>query len=446
MRKLTREELKAENAMRLVQPMTHPGTVRQSPPDIITRGEGSFIWDVDGHRLVDGVGGLWCTNLGFGRREIRDAIVAQLDELPFYNTFRGATHPRAIELAQRVVRLMAADGVGAVHFSSGGSDAVEGALKLARQYWKVLGQRDRTKFISLRRGYHGVHFGGASVNGNTPFRRAYEPLLPGCFHVDTPWLYRNPYTQDPQELGRICAELLEREIVFQGPDTVAAFIAEPIQGAGGFITPPAEYFQIVEKIVRNHGGIFISDEVQTAWGRTGGKWFDIEHYGVIPDVITSAKGLGNGCPIGLTVATPEVAAGVTGLTISTFGGNPIATTAAKAVLDFIEQENLLANAAETGAYLRGKLEELRDKHPIIGDVRGMGLMQALELVEDRQSKAPAVRATAELMEAARRNGLLIGKGGTYGNCIRISPPLNISKSDVDECARLLDLSLMMVAC
>ena len=233
MRRLTNEELKAENARRLLQPMAHPGTVRDAPPDIIARGEGSWIWDVDGHRLVDGIGGLWCTNLGFGRREIRDAILAQLDELPFYNTFRGATHPRAIELSARLVNLMTPDGVGAVHFSNGGSDAVESALKLARQYWKVQGQRDRTKFISLRKGYHGTHFGGASVNGNTPFRRAYEPLLPGCFHVDTPWLYRNPYTEDPEELGRICAELLEREIIFQGPDTVAASSRNRYRGRAG---------------------------------------------------------------------------------------------------------------------------------------------------------------------------------------------------------------------
>jgi 4-aminobutyrate aminotransferase len=210
---------------------------------------------------------------------------------------------------------------------------------------------------------------------------------------------------------------------------------------GGFITPPKEYFAIVAGIVRNYGGIFISDEVQTAWGRTGSKWFGIEQYGVTPDVITSAKGLANGCPIGVTVATPEVADSLKGLTISTFGGNPVTTTAAKAVLDLIDEENLLANSAETGTYLRGKLEELQAKYAVIGDVRGMGLMQAIELVEDRQTKAPAARATAELMEAARRNGLLLGKGGMYGNCIRISPPLNVGKSDVDEFARLLDASL-----
>jgi len=242
-----------------------------------------------------------------------------------------------------------------------------------------------------------------------------------------------------------CARDVEDVIRTSTSGRVAGFIAEPIQGVGGFITPPKEYFAIVACIVRQAGGIFISDEVQTAWGRTGGKWFGIEHWGVTPDVITSAKGLGNGFPIGVTVATPEVADGVKGLTISTFGGNPIATTAAKAVLDFIEEENLMANAAETGAYLRGKLEELRDKHAIIGDVRGMGLMQALELVEDRQTKAPAARATARLMEAARRHGLLVGKGGSYGNCIRISPPMNVAKSDVDEFARRLDEALVECA-
>jgi len=221
------DHLKANNARHLWHPMAHPKAMQDAPPDIIARGEGVWIWDIDGHRMLDGVGGLWSANLGHSNRQVRDAIIAQLDELPFFNTFRGTTHPRAIELSTELVRVMAPENIGAVMFGSGGSDAVEAALKIARQYWKVRGQADRTKFISLRQGYHGVHFGGMSVNGNTNFRRAYEPLLPGCFHIPAPWLYRNPYTDDPAELGRICAELLEREIVFQGPDTVAAFIGEP---------------------------------------------------------------------------------------------------------------------------------------------------------------------------------------------------------------------------
>jgi 4-aminobutyrate aminotransferase len=222
---------------------------------------------------------------------------------------------------------------------------------------------------------------------------------------------------------------------------VAAFIAEPIQGVGGFITPPKEYFPIIERIVRGHGGIFISDEVQTGWGRTGGKWFGIEHWGVTPDIMTGAKGLANGSPIGLTVARPEVADSVKGLTISTFGGNPVTTTAAKAVIDFIEDQNLMANCAETGAYLRRRLEELKEKHEIIGDVRGMGLLQAVELVEDRATKKPATAQTDMALEAARENGLLIGKGGMYGNVLRISPPMNVGRGDVDQFIELLDKSL-----
>jgi 4-aminobutyrate aminotransferase len=220
--------------------------------------------------------------------------------------------------------------------------------------------------------------------------------------------------------------------------SIAAFIAEPIQGVGGFITPPKEYFKIVFKIVKKYGGLFISDEVQTGWGRTGKKWFGIEQWEVTPDILTSAKGLGNGVPIGLTVTTPEIASSFQGLNISTFGGNPVTSVAAKATIDFIEEENLLENAHTVGSYFRGKLEELQAKHALIGEVRGMGLMQALELVKDRNTKEPAPEATVQVMERARDNGLLIGKGGLFGNVLRLSPMLNISKADVDEGVRLLD--------
>jgi 4-aminobutyrate aminotransferase len=238
-----------------------------------------------------------------------------------------------------------------------------------------------------------------------------------------------------------CAQDVEELIRTTTTGRIAGFIAEPIQGVGGFITPPKEYFSIIHEIVRKHGGVFISDEVQTGWGRTGGKWFGIEQYGVVPDVITSAKGMANGFPIGLTVARPEVADSMQFMTLSTFGGNPVTATAAKAVIDYVREQDLLTNCTEVGGYLRGKLEELQQKYALIGDVRGMGLMQALELVEDRETKEPAARATRALLEAARRNGLLIGKGGLYGNVIRISPPMNIAKSDVDEFVKLLDLSL-----
>jgi 4-aminobutyrate aminotransferase len=270
------------------------------------------------------------------------------------------------------------------------------------------------------------------------------PSQAGIVHALNAYCYRCPLGLTYPSCEVKCAQDMEDMIRSTTTGAIAGFIAEPIQGVGGFVTPPKEYFPIVEKIVRNHGGVFISDEVQTGWGRTGGKWFGIEQWGVTPDIMTSAKGLGNGSPIGLTVAKPELADSVKGLTISTFGGNPVTTTQAKAVIDFIEEQQLMHNCAETGGYLRGKLEELQGKHEIIGEVRGMGLMQALELVEDRESKTPATRQTAMIMEAARQNRLLIGKGGMFGNVLRVTPPMNVGRADVDQFIELLDASL--VAC
>jgi putrescine aminotransferase len=446
MNKLSAAELKTENALHLLHPMAHPGTVRDAPPDIIARGDGSWIWDVDGHRMVDGVGGLWCANLGFGRKEIRDAIVAQLDELPFFNTFRGATHPRAIELSQRLVNLMRPDDVASVHFSSGGSDAVEGALKLARQYWKLRGQSDRTKFISLRQGYHGTHFGGASVNGNTMFRRAYEPLLPGCFHVDTPWLYRNPYTQDADKLGQICAELLEREIIFQGPDTVAAFIAEPVQGAGGVIVPPPNYWPLVRQICDKHGVLLIADEVVTGFGRTG-HMFGTRLWGVKADMWCLAKGISSGyIPLGATAVSAKVMTAfnsgdpVLGAINHgyTYGAHPVGAAAALATLDILEREQIPARAAREGAYFLERLHALEKRHRLIGNVRGVGLMAGIEIVADKATRTPFPRGAAELARVHReayKRGAMIRLSGAN---IILSPALTIERSQIDLLCDALD--------
>jgi 4-aminobutyrate aminotransferase len=219
---------------------------------------------------------------------------------------------------------------------------------------------------------------------------------------------------------------------------IAAFMAEPILGVGGFIVPPPGYFERAVEITRKHGGLFIADEVQTGWGRTGDKWFGIEHWEVTPDIITSAKGLGNGVPIGITVATSEVAESYPGLTFSTFGGNPVSMAAALAVIKLIEEEDLRHKAAETGAYLRQELEELKQKHAVIGDVRGMGLMQGIELVKDRETKEPAPQALLQVFEETKRRGVLIGKGGLYGNVIRTGMMLNSEKEHVDELVAALD--------
>ena len=446
MTRMSKDELEAANAKYLWHPMAHPQGMRDQPPDIIARGEGSWIWDIDGHKMVDGVGGLWSANLGFGRREIRDAIVEQLDELAFYNTFRGTTHPRAIELSTRLVKLMEPDGVAAVLFGNGGSDAVETALKIARQYWKLQGQADRVKFIALRQGYHGVHFGGASVNGNTNFRRAYEPLLPGCFHVDTPWLYRNPYTEVPERLGEICAELLDREITFQSPDTVAAFIAEPVQGAGGVIVPPANYWPLIRKVCDKHGVLLIADEVVTGFGRTG-HLFGTRMWGVKADLWCLAKGISSGyLPLGATAVGARVAEGFmkgdAGLgSIGhgyTYSGHPVAAAAALATLDILEREDVVGNAARQGEHLMARLRDIASRSRLIGDVRGVGLMVCLELVADQGRKTPLPRGAKEVAAVARsayRRGAMVR---TSGSNIIMSPALTISREEIDVLCDALD--------
>jgi 4-aminobutyrate aminotransferase len=222
-------------------------------------------------------------------------------------------------------------------------------------------------------------------------------------------------------------------------------LVETIQGLGGVVVPPPGYFKIVANIVRNYGGLFISDEVQAGFGRTGKKWFGIEHWEVEPDFITTAKGMANGVPIGCTITRPEIADAYKGATISTFGGNPVACVAAKATIDLIEDERLMDNAETVGAQFRAGLEALKEKHAAIGDVRGMGLMQGVELVKDRKTKEPATELTNQVLERTRANGLIVGKGGLFGNVVRMSPPLNISKADIDEALRILDKSLAEAA-
>ncbi|HUK16209.1 MAG TPA: aspartate aminotransferase family protein [Bryobacteraceae bacterium] len=380
---------------------------------------------------MDFFGGIVTVSVGHCNEKVNATVHRQLDTLQHVSTV-FANEPQAA-LAKKIASVTPGRQLTKSFFTNSGSEANETAVLAARCY------TGNTEIVALRHSYHGRSAATMGLSGQGSWKLG--PPQAGVVHAHNAYCYRCPFGLTYPECDVRCAQDMEDLIRTTTSGRVAGFIAEPIQGVGGFITPPKEYFQIVEKIVRNHGGIFISDEVQTGWGRTGGKWFGIEHWGVTPDVITSAKGLGNGSPIGLTVAKPQVADSVKGLTISTFGGNPVTSAQAKAVLDFIEEQNLAANCAETGAYLRAGLEDLKSRHEIVGDVRGMGLLQALELVEDRRSKVPATAETALAMEAARENGLLIGKGGMFGNVLRVSPPMNIGRADVDQFLRLLDKAL-----
>src|SRR5580692_6364193 len=400
-------------------------------PLVIARAKNQYVWDADGNQYLDFFGGIVTVSVGHCNDQVNAKIHKQVDTLQHVSTV-FATEPQAA-LAKKIASLTPGRQLTKSFFTNSGTEANETAILAARCY------TGNTEIVALRHSYHGRSSMAMALTGQGAWRLGMPQA--GIVHAHNAYCYRCPFGLTYPTFDVRCAQDMEEMIRTTTSGNIAGFIGEPIQGVGGFVTPPKEYFQIVEKIVRNHGGIFISDEVQTGWGRTGGKWFGIEQYGVVPDIITSAKGMGNGAPIGLTVARPEVADSVKGLTISTFGGNPVTSTAAKAVIDFIEEQNLMSNCAETGAYLRGHLEELKQKHELIGDVRGMGLMQAVELVEDRKTKAPAAAATAQVMEAARQNGMLVGKGGMYGNVLRISPPMNIGRSDVDQFIFALDRSL-----
>jgi 4-aminobutyrate aminotransferase-like enzyme len=400
-------------------------------PLVIARAKDQYVWDADGNQYLDFFGGIVTVSVGHCNDAVNAKVHRQLDTLQHVSTV-FANEPQAA-LAKKIASLTPEGRLTKSFFTNSGTEANETAVLAARCY------TGNTEIVALRHSYHGRSAMAMTLTGQGAWRLG--PPQAGIVHAHNAYCYRCPFGLTYPSCEVKCAQDVEELIRSTTGGAVAGFIAEPIQGVAGFITPPKEYFQIVEKIIRNHGGIFISDEVQTGWGRTGGKWFGIEQYGVTPDIMTAAKGLANGSPIGLTVAKPEVADSVTKLTISTFGGNPVTATAAKAVIDFIEEQNLLENCASTGAYLRAGLEDLKEKHELIGDVRGMGLLQAIELVEDRKAKAPAAAETAMAMEAARQNGLLLGKGGMYGNVLRISPPMNVGRADVDQFLALLDRSL-----
>ncbi len=430
--------LKANNARSLWHPMTHPADSLANAPTIITGAEGVRIRDIDGHEVVDAVGGLWNVNLGFSCAPVKAAIAAQLDRLPYYSTFRGTTNDAVIELAEELRVFFEPDGLSRAFFTSGGSDSIETALRLARQYHKVRGDYGRVKFLSLKKGYHGTHMGGASINGNANFRTQYEPLLPGCYHIPAPYTYRNPFNEaDPARLAQLCLQALEDEIAFQGAGTIAAFIMEPILGAGGVIPPHESFMPGVREICSRNGILLIADEVITAFGRTG-SWTGCRHWGVKPDMSCTAKAITNGYfPFGAVMISEGIAQvfekDETGRAAIghgyTYSGHPVGAAAALACLAETQKLRVNENAAARGRELHAGLLALQAKHAIIGDVRGgHGLMLALEVVGDPATKKPADKAVmGGIQEATYRAGAMVRVSGPN---IILSPPLILTAADV----------------
>ncbi len=444
--------LKENNARHMWHPMAHAGAMQDHPPRIISKAAGSTITDHDGNTVVDGVGGLWCVNVGYSCDPLKEAIASQVYELPYYSAFGGTTNEPAIELSYELREMFAPDGMARAFFTSGGSDAVETALRLARQYHKIKGQPQRTKFLSLKKGYHGTHFGGASVNGNNRFRINYEPLMPGCFHLPTPYAYRNPFDEtDPVKLGDLCVKAAIDEIEFQGPDTIACFIMEPIQGAGGVIVPPEHYMPAMRQVTEKYGILMIADEVITGFGRSG-DWSGSRHWGVRPDMMTMAKGITSGYfPFGACMVSEAVAEVFENGPVDTasifhgytYSAHPVGAAAALACIRESQRLKINENAAPRGTQLFDGLLKLKDKYDVIGDVRGgHGLMAGLEFVTDKAAKTPApMDMLKTAFETTYEAGAMVRIGG---NNLLMSPPLIITEAETDTVLAAVEAGVQAV--
>jgi alanine-glyoxylate transaminase/(R)-3-amino-2-methylpropionate-pyruvate transaminase len=405
-------------------------------PIELTHGEGNYVWDHANKRYLDAFGGVLTVSIGHANPAVVNAIIEQVKKISHTSTLYA--NEQQSNLAEKLAEI-APGKLKKTFFTSSGTEANETAMNAARV---ATGRMD---IITLRHSYSGRSMQTLAGCGQSGWKKIPLPVA-GIKHAHAPYCYRCPFgVKDDSQCSLECANDIEELILTETGGEIAAFMAETIIGSGGFIVPPKNYFKRAVEIARKYGAVFICDEVQAAWGRTGEHWFGIQHYGVDPDIMVSAKGMGNGTPVAMTMATPEVADKFPGITFATYGGNPVSMAATSAVIAFIEQQNLLENCKTTGAYLGQRFAELKEKHPLVGDARGIGMMQALELVKDRKTKEPAPAAVTAVFEECKKRGVLIGKGGVYGNVIRTGLMLNAGKTQVDELVEALDAGLSVAA-
>ncbi len=403
-------------------------------PLVAERAKDQYIWDIDGVRYLDFFGGILTVSVGHCNDEITQRTLEQLQKLQ--HTSIIYVNETMVALAEKVAELTPGR-LQKCFFTNSGTEANETAVLAARMY------TGNPVIIALRHAYSGRSLLGMSLSAQGPWRLG-GVVDPYVRHVRNPYTFRAPAGLTTEQVVDLCVNDLEETIATITQGRIAAFIAEPIQGAGGFIVPPADYFQRVLPIIKAAGGLFIADEVQTGWGRTGDKWFGIEQFGIEPDIMTFAKGMGNGSPIGCTIATPEVADAVAGLTFSTFGGNPVTMATTLATIEYMQAHDTPSNCAVQGARIAERLAEFVAEFPILGEARGMGLMQALEFVQPADD-APDAARTVAFVDACKANGLLLGKGGLYGNVVRIAPHLNVSRADVDIALDIMADALVEVS-
>jgi adenosylmethionine-8-amino-7-oxononanoate aminotransferase len=440
-----RSELQDLALRHLWMHFTRMGAYAEHEMPIIVRGEGCYVYDENGKRYLDGLSALFCVNAGHGRAELGEAAAQQAKELGFYTNW-SYTHPRAIELAARIASLAPGD-LNRVFFTSGGSEAVESALKLARQYHRMRGEGQRHKVVAREISYHGMSLGALSATGIPGLRTPFEPLAPGGVHVPNTNTYRLPPGRDPLW----SADAIEEKILFEGPETVAAVILEPVQNAGGCFVPPDGYFQRVREICDRYGVLLISDEVICSWGRLG-DWFGCQRYDYLPDLITTAKGLTSAyAPMGAMIVSDRIAEPFMEGTAMfahgfTFAGHPMCAAVAMANIDIFEREDLNGHVREKEPEFRAALEGLRDL-PIVGDVRGAGYFQALELVKDRDTKETFTAEESEVLlrgflsGALYEHGLICRADDRGDPVIQLSPPLIADTAEFEEIDRVLRLVL-----
>lgn len=393
-------------------------------PLVFDHAKDQWVWDADGNQYLDFFGGVLTVSIGHCNDFVTQRIIEQVQKSTHISTLYVSEI--MTKLGEKVAQVTPGR-LQKCYFTNSGTEANETAILAARIY------TGHKEIITMRHAYSGRTVSAMSLTAHGTWRLGgvQDPYVK---HIHNPYAYR--LGMDGDELVDFIVRDLEELIATLTEGKIAAFMAEPIQGVGGFITPPLNFFKKILPVVKAAGGVFIADEVQTGWGRTGGKWCGIEQWGVEPDIMTFAKGMANGTPIGCTITTPEVADALKGTTFSTFGGNPVTAAAALATIEYIEQHNLVENASVQGATFRKRLDELAAEFPFMADVRGMGLMQGFEVVKPG-TKEPDAPRTVAILNNARKNGLLIGKGGLYGNVIRMAPHLNVSAEDMQNgCDRL----------
>lgn len=426
-------ELQALDAAHHLHPFTHGAGLAEKGARVVTRAEGCWLTDSDGNRILDGMAGLWCVNIGYGRSELADAAHRQMLELPFYNTFFQTTHVPALNLAAKLAELAPGD-LNHVFFASSGSEANDTNLRLVRTYWQEKGQPERQVVISRWNAYHGSSVGSGSLGGMKGMHAQGGMPIPGIHHIDQPnWWSEGGYAT-PEAFGLERAQALETAILEIGPEKVAAFIAEPIQGAGGVIVPPETYWPEIQRIAKKYGILLIVDEVICGFGRTG-NWFGSQTYDIQPDIMTVAKGLSSGYqPIGASIVTDDVAKVIENTEFNhgyTYSGHPVACAVALENLRILEEEGIVDRVRdETGPYLKERFESLAD-HPLVGEVKIVGMMGSLALTPHKVTRAPfAEPGTAGLIcrERCFANNLIMRH--VYDRMV-ISPPLVISKDEID---------------